>query len=227
MVHILSAVLPRTASLYNSSMTNNVSRFKRLLLVFGAVVFLSGVMCLFHPFRRDVRITVQTAIAHIYQAPDAPFPNISTNGLTSLQKQIVALARQEYTKKPASYDAAVLTYTRGSKEPWCADFASWIFMKAGQPFDNPSSGSWRIPGVYTLQAYLQTNHQYRIAGTYVPKTGDVAIYHTGEGHTNIVLTVHGSQMTTIGGNETGHLRLETQSYTKDADGLNGFGVLEN
>ena len=29
----------------------------------------------------------------------------------------------------------------------------------------------------------------------------------------------------IGGNETGHLRIETQPYTKGVDGLDGFGVL--
>ena len=53
----------------------------------------------------------------------------------------------------------------------------------------------------------------------------MAIYHIGEGHTNIVLSVHGDEMTTIGGNETGHLRIETQSYAKGAGGLDGFGVL--
>lgn len=203
------------------------SRFKKPLLVLLAVALLFGVACLFHPFRRNVRIAAQTAIAHIHQAPTAPFPNISTAGLTPLQQRIVTLARQEYAKKPVSYDAAVLTYTQGVSEPWCADFASWIFKQAGQPFSNPNSGSWRIPGVYTLQDYFQTSRRYVQAGSYVPKTGDVAIYHAGEGHTNIVLSVHGGQMTTIGGNEGGHIVIRTHPYAKGTEGLDGFGVLQN
>lgn len=98
-------------------------------------------------------------------------------------------------------------------------------MQAGYPFRNPNSGSWRIPGVYTLQEYFQAGHTYKVAGPYTPKTGDVAIYHTGEGHTNIVISASHGQMTTIGGNENGHIRIETQPYTRGADGLDGFGVL--
>jgi hypothetical protein len=203
----------------------SLKTFKKSLLGLLAVILLLGLLCLYHPFRREVRIVTQTTIAHLYASPTVPFPAIPTASLTPVQQRIVVLSRREYAKKPVSYDATVLAYTQGVSEPWCADFASWIFKQVGQPFNNPNSGSWRIPGVYTLQAYFQTRHDYRIAGTYVPKTGDVAIYHTGEGHTNIVLSVHGNEMTTIGGNETGHLRIETQSYAKGVDGLDGFGVL--
>lgn len=198
---------------------------KKSLPYFVAVIFAFGALCLYHPFRREVRIVGQTTLAHLSSPVSGQFPVIPTARLSPLQRRIVDLTQQEYTKKPVSYDGNVLKYSQGSKEPWCADFASWIFMQAGRPFDNPNSGSWRIPGVYTLQEYFQAYNTYKMAGTYVPKTGDVAIYHQGEGHTNIVLTVKNGQMTTVGGNESGRIRIETQSYAKGADGLDGFGVL--
>ena len=198
---------------------------KKSLPILLAVIFVIGALSVYPPFRRMVRVTGQTAIAHLYSTPSEPFPVIPTSNLTPLQQKIISLSRQEYEKKPISYDAYVLTYSQGVSEPWCADFASWIFMKAGHPFYNPNSGSWRIPGVYTLQNYFQSNHAYTLAGAYMPKTGDRAIYHTGEGHTNIVLSVSHGQMTTIGGNENGHVRIETQSYSPGTDGLNGFGIL--
>jgi len=201
-------------------------KFKRSLLVILAVVFLCAVLALlFHPFRRDIRITTQTALAHVYSTPSTPFPIISTSQLTTTQQKIVTLARQEYAKKPVSFDANVLKYTDGNKEPWCADFASWIFREAGQPFNNPNSGSWRIPGVYTLEDYFQEKHRWQPAGNYRPQSGDVAIYSKGSGHTNIVLTVEGDTMTTIGGNENGHLRIDTLKYTAGTEGLLGFGTL--
>jgi len=200
---------------------------KKSLPVLLAVIFVFGILSLFHSFRREVRVVGQTAVAHLSSAPSGQFPNLATAELTPLQKRIVALTKQEYAKKPVSYDANVLKYSQGNKEPWCADFVSWIFMQAGAPFNNPNSGSWRIPGVYTLQEYFQANGTYQEAGPYVPKTGDVAVYHAGEGHANIVLAVKNGRMITVGGNESGRVRVETQPYTPGADGLDGFGVLQH
>lgn len=104
--------------------------------------------------------------------------------------------------------------------------------QAGTPLSNPNSGSWRIPGVLTLQSYYRSVGKYKTVGSYTPKTGDVAIYigkNTLDGrshqHTNIVLGVDKGTMTTIGGNENGRMRVSTQSYKRDQNGLVGFGVL--
>jgi hypothetical protein len=188
-----------------------------------AVVLLFGTLSLLHPFRQGVRITAQTVIAHLYGEPTQPFPAVNLQDLLPAQKQIVALSRAEYGKKPVSFDATVLKYSQNAKESWCADYVSWIMKQAGLPFSNPNSGSWRIPGVNTLQEYFQDQLRYEKAGTYVPKVGDVAIYLDGRSHTNIVIAIHGNTMTTIGGNETGHLRLNTQKFTYGAEGLSGFG----
>ena len=73
------------------------------------------------------------------------------------------------------------------------------------PYNNPSSGSWRIPGVFTLQEYYQAQNRYETAGTYQPKPGDVAFIHMGSnngyspasGHGEVVIKVSGNQMTTV------------------------------
>jgi hypothetical protein len=44
-------------------------------------------------------------------------------------------------------------FSEGTAEPWCADFVSWVMHQAGFSLDNPNSGSWRIPDVYTMQEY--------------------------------------------------------------------------
>ena len=195
------------------------------LLVILGVIFLFGVAMLFHPVRRDVRVTIQVALAHLSSPANEPFPDIKGN-LTPLQQRIVTLAKQEYTKKPISYDQNVLRYTQVSKEAWCADYVSWVYNQAGVPLKNPNSGSWRIPGTYTLQAYFQAKHAYRPVGTYRPKVGDVAIYGHGQGHAAIVLGVNGNNITTIGGNESGRLRIDMRPQTgKNSYDLLGYGVL--
>jgi hypothetical protein len=200
---------------------------KRSLIALAIVVFLFGAFSLLHPFRTKVRIGAETALAHVYGTPASSFPVIDTASLTPLQQKIISLSKQEYAKKPVSFDATVLKYSQGAKDPWCADYASWIMKEAGASYSNPNSGSWRIPGVLTLREYYQAQHRYRLADTYTPQPGDVAIYIRGahKEHTNIVLSVHDGVMTTIGGNETGHLRVNMQSYKTGTAGLEGFGLL--
>ena len=169
---------------------------------------------------------MQTTLAHLSNPANTAFPDIDTGHLTDLQKKIVSLSKTQYAKKPVSYDSQVLTYTQGNKEAWCADYISWIYDKAGYLFKNPNSGSWRIPGVYTLQEYFQSIHHYQPVGKYQPKTGDVAIYSHGQGHAAIVLRVDGQNITTIGGNESGRLRIDTRPQTgKDSYSLIGYGIL--
>lgn len=195
------------------------------LLSIGAVIFVFGVLSLSHDFRRQVRITVQTAEAHLYSTPAQPFPAVPTRDLTPLQKKIITISKQEYARKPVSFDSTVLKYSQNTRESWCADYISWVMKQAGAPLSNPNSGSWRIPGTGTMQDYYTQRHRYVIAGSYRPQVGDVAIYRHNRSHANIVIAVKGDTMTTVGGNETGHLRVNTQPYKFGAEGLSGFGTL--
>ncbi len=183
------------------------------------------------PLREDVRAIVTTTQAHLSAPATTPFPSIDTSNLSQEQIKIINLARTQYAKHPISYDQAVLTYSQGDKQAWCADFISWIMMRAGTPYSNPNSGSWRIPGVYTLQQYYQSQHRYEAAGSYTPRPGDVAFYIgsndfglTTSGHVALVIKVNGNAMTTIGGNESGRMRIDTQPIHKGVNRLVGFGV---
>lgn len=185
------------------------------------------------PIRHGVRTLVTIGAARLSPAADAPFPTFDTSNLTKQQANIIMLAKQEYLKHPVSYDQNVLKYTDGNKEAWCADFISWAMQQTGNSYKNPNSGSWRIPGVYTLQEFYKTQNKYVSADVmYEPKVGDVAFYigrHTFDmfstEHVSLIVEVKGDMMTTIGGNEGGKLRLDSQKISPGENSLIGFGIL--
>ena len=186
-------------------------------------------LCAVYMGRSYVRTSVSTVTARLSSTSDTTFPSINTTGLSEYQLKLLKTLQEEYAKKPVSYDANVLKYTQGEKQAWCADFVSWTMREAGHPFNNPNSGSWRIPGVYTLREYFQAQQRYKLAGEYTPTFGDVAIYAKTptNSHTNIVLSVDtkAKTMTLIGGNENGRVRIiENQSYAPGERDLVGFGV---
>lgn len=198
----------------------------------GAIVLLGALIYFVPPLHEGTRTLVTTAAAQLSPVPDTPFPKIDESTLSPDQVRILQLARDEYARHPVSYDQAVLTYTDGNKEAWCADFVSWIMKQTGHPYLNPNSGSWRIPGVYTLQEYYESGKRYSLPGIYQPQPGDVAFYigrHTFDmfstSHVALVISVDRNQMTTLGGNENGHLRLDTQEIKAGVNSLVGFGRL--
>lgn len=208
---------------------------RRILIIGISAVLICVILVVAYvipPVREDVRTIVTTAEAHLSAPATTPFPNIDISHLSREQIKIIDLARTQYAKRPISYDHAVLTYSQGYKEAWCADFVSWIMLKAGTPYSNPSSGSWRIPGVYTLQQYYQSQHRYESVGSYTPRPGDVAFYIgssdfglTTSGHVALVIKVNGNVMTTVGGNEGGRMHIDTQTVQKGVNRLVGFGKL--
>ncbi|MGY1947031.1 CHAP domain-containing protein [Nocardia asiatica] len=151
------------------------------------------------------------------------FPALDRSALDPAQAGIVAVAEREF-----SAPGAGPKYAEGVDEAWCADFVSWVFREAGVPLSNPNSGSWRIPGVYTLQEYYESNGRFSPIGSgYVPRTGDVLLY--GESspygqHTNIVLRADDGRVTTIGGNEFDEVRIYRFTLA-DLPGVVGFGRL--
>lgn len=208
---------------------------RRILIVGISAALLCVILIIAYvvsPIRENIRTVVTSAEAHLSASATAPFPSIDTSRLSQEQIKIVDLARTQYVRHPISYDQAVLTYSQGEKQAWCADFVSWIMLQAGTPYSNPNSGSWRIPGVYTLQQYYQSQHRYESVGSYTPQPGDVAFYIgsddfglTTSGHVALVIKVDGNTMTTIGGNEGGRMRIDTQPIQKGVKRLVGFGKL--
>ncbi|MGB6072590.1 MAG: CHAP domain-containing protein [Rhodococcus sp. (in: high G+C Gram-positive bacteria)] len=152
------------------------------------------------------------------------FPEVNAGELTTDQARVVELLRTEHElQRPGTF------YAEGIDEAWCADFVSWIMKEAGLPLSNPNSGSWRIPGVYTLQEYYQEQGRYEAVGDYTPSVGDVVLYDNtswdGQ-HTNVIVAVEGDEAITVGGNEAGKVRVHTLHYASDS-GVVGFGRLQS
>ncbi|MEV5833837.1 CHAP domain-containing protein [Nocardia sp. NPDC052112] len=151
------------------------------------------------------------------------FPAIDRSGLDPAQARIVAVLEREF-KAPGDGPK----YAEGADEPWCADFVSWVLREADAPLANPNSGSWRIPGVYTLQEYYQDADRFAPIGSgYRPRTGDVLLYAEGSPfsqHTNFVLTATNGTVTTMGGNEFGEVAIHRFALA-EIPGVVGFGRL--
>ncbi|WP_454195330.1 CHAP domain-containing protein [Nocardia sp. Marseille-Q1738] len=151
------------------------------------------------------------------------FPRLDRSRLDPAQAGIVAVAEREFSDPGAG-----TKYAEGVDEAWCADFVSWVLREAGAPLANPHSGSWRIPGVYTLQEYYESAGRFVPVGSdYQPRTGDVLLYRESSPfgqHTNIVLRADAGQVTTIGGNEFDEVRIHRFTLA-DVPGVVGFGRL--
>ncbi|WP_238556677.1 CHAP domain-containing protein [Gordonia terrae] len=150
----------------------------------------------------------------------AEFPQVDASELTPGQLRIVEAVRREHAaQRPGTF------FSEGADEPWCANFVSWIMRAAGSPLVNPHSGHWRIPGVYTLQEYYEAAGRFEAAGDRAPRVGDVVLYDRSSGfgqHTNIVVAVDGETAVTVGGNETGRIRIHSLDWRSDG-GVVGFG----
>ncbi|MEO7078289.1 MAG: CHAP domain-containing protein [Rhodococcus sp. (in: high G+C Gram-positive bacteria)] len=149
------------------------------------------------------------------------FPDVDAAALSSEQAEVVELLRTEHSRQnPGTF------YSDGVEEAWCANFVSWIMREAGQPLSNPNSGSWRIPGVYTLTEFYQGEGRFEPKG-YTPSVGDVVLYDNSSWigqHTNIVVAIDGNTATTVGGNELGKIRVHTVDISGDS-AVVGFGRL--
>lgn len=122
----------------------------------------------------------------------------------------------------------MLRYSDGVKEPWCADFVSWVYLEADHPFENPNSGSWRIPGTHTLQEYFKKNDRWHVYDSELPQPGDVVIYRHGifGEHTNIVVATDYDEILTVGGNENGKIMMHRISYSDTRYGIIGYGIAD-
>lgn len=149
------------------------------------------------------------------------FPDVDAAELDPARDRVVTVLRTEYANPGNGHK-----YAQGVDEPWCADFVSWVLREAGHPLSNPNSGSWRIPGVATLQEYYEASGRFAAADSgYRPRPGDVVIYAPGSPfgqHTNFVLAASDRSLTTIGGNERGAVRIHRYDPAT-ISGIVGFG----
>ncbi|GAA1005787.1 hypothetical protein GCM10009551_083830 [Nocardiopsis tropica] len=148
------------------------------------------------------------------------FPVVQTDGLAPERVRIVDNLRREFAQNRPGTD-----FSEGVVEPWCADFVSTVLRDSGLAVRNPNSGTWRIPGVYTLTEYFQREGRFRPAG-YVPAVGDVVLYapeHRFGQPTNFVVAVADGVVTTVGGNQPGGITALTFDHA-DTAGVVGYGI---
>lgn len=194
---------------------------RKVLLICASIVVIAILTLIGLKISGDSLPLLSKAEANLSKEQD--FPLIDTVSLTVQQKKIVTVLQEQHkAKHPGTY------YSEGLDEPWCADFVSWVMREGELPLVNPHSGSWRIPGVATLQEYYQSQDKFHSFGSaYQPKLGDVVIYdHDGlfGQHTNIVIKNDKGILTTIGGNENGNVRVFTNTEPDKAM-IVGFGTL--
>ena len=139
--------------------------------------------------------------------------------LSSVRQAVVCIAQGElamWKNQPGYPWNSTRNNTYSEKEPlgryipsgralelWCADFSSWVYNQAGDPITG-STTSWNIAGVAGIAGIGQRNEKFKwhpSGSGYTPQPGDLTIYNFGKGydHVDIVVSVSGSNVTTIGG----------------------------
>jgi hypothetical protein len=103
--------------------------------------------------------------------------------------------------------ANIDTFTQNSPEPWCADFASWVYWKAG--YGLASRGSYRkTASVSGIDAWFQAHAQWYSNTAYnrdhhPPQAGDFLSFNVpadNSTHGGVIYTVTSSRITDIEGN---------------------------
>jgi hypothetical protein len=141
-------------------------------------------------------------------------------GPVAVAEQLLRLGVRE---EPAGSDGGpmVLAVTDGNREPWCADFVSYAFMRAGLPFTGGFSGGWRIPGALALRGWFVDRGRWSIRTGARPQPGDV-VYFTWD-HVGIVRRVVGGTLETIEGNASHAVRLRVYHDWRGNPEIDGFG----
>ena len=135
--------------------------------------------------------------------------SVNTNlaGLSTIRQKVVCIAQQERDKwippDSAISTKKYLTYTDNLDQEWCADFASWVYEKAGQPLQTDNQGRVAaVRGIYDI-GNSNKGFYYYPATSYTPRPGDFAIKSSATdpfSHVYIVTGVTATSITVISGN---------------------------
>lgn len=117
--------------------------------------------------------------------------------------------------------AAVLQLSDGNREPWCADFVSWVLRAAGRPFSGGASGGWRLAWTPDVRAWFAARGRYRPRLVADPAPGDVVWF--GHGHVGIVRRAAPDLLETIEGNADDAVRVRRYPGWRADVRIDGFG----
>jgi hypothetical protein len=153
---------------------------------------------------------------HVLERPSDEFvrvrPRLTVAQRTAARRATVAAAlgqvgvrerRANHSDRIVQYRRAVLGAGErpGLAEPWCADFVSWAWRRAGVPIGFGGLGSDYVP---ELVAWARLSGRWHAARSgYRPRPGDLIVYEAGgsrRGHIGIVVKLRGGRLHTVEGN---------------------------
>ncbi len=141
-------------------------------------------------------------------------------GAVQVAEQLLRLGVRE---EPPGSDGGpmVLPITDGNEEPWCADFVSYAYLRAGLPFTGGLSGGWRIAGALALRHWFVERGRWTPRASARPQPGDV-VYFAWD-HVGIVRRIADRTLETIEGNASHAVRLRVYEDWRSHPGIDGFG----
>jgi hypothetical protein len=141
---------------------------------------------------------------------------------TSGGERISCYAEREWSRwqsDASQHQNLLAAYTANSPdEAWCADFVSYIYREAGQPFTGGEAVDWDEAEANNIQDHNFTEHDAN--GSYTPKPGDIAYFSYSGGHVEIVVR-GGAHPTFVYGNSgttdplTGNGEMAANTITSD------------
>lgn len=145
-----------------------------------------------------------------HHAPAARLPTPAQRMAARRTSVRVALAQVGVRERGANRAARITSYRRAvigrgenprAAEPWCADFVSWAWRRAGVPLGFGGRGSDYVP---ELAAWAKISRRWRWARDgYVPRSGDLIVYRSNGsrlGHVGLVVKVRAGRVHTVEGN---------------------------
>ena len=194
-------------------------------------------------------MVVVGAAVHRTGPPDTfPVPSTATLAGLDLPQRIVAIAQSQvgYSTEPsqsycnkysAAWGAGTADCPGGNRsEEWCADFAAWVWQKAGVPFTyGYAPGEIDGAAVSFYQWAVANGAWHPATGGFVAAPGDVAVYGLAPGpdpsaaHVAVVTADSpgqpGPDVVNGDGDRTGFSVVEAGTDQRVADAGGGDAVL--
>lgn len=108
----------------------------------------------------------------------------------NLGQRVACFAERQWLAwqtEPRLHGVLLSDYTDGnSNEEWCADFVSYVYREAGDPFSGGERNGWDEYNANNIE--YQGFNYHPANGGYVPKPGDVAYFNYLGGHVEIVVS---------------------------------------
>lgn len=157
---------------------------------------------------------------HVLDRPDEPAPvarapvqpQLTARQKTVARKTSVKVALQQVGAREVRVNnsSRIIQYRRAvtgkgedprRAEPWCADFVSWAWRRAGVPIGFDGRGSDYVP---ELVAWAKLSGRWRgVRQGYRPRAGDLIVYKVGgswRGHVGLVVAYRSGTLHTVEGN---------------------------